>query len=95
VLLNAAAAIVAHDVADGRHLPDAVPGALPAALDAAARSVDSGAATRTLEHWVATSNADEAGDDQRSTKTVPEPGTARSHWSRSSSTSSTTPTPRR
>ncbi|WP_433276113.1 anthranilate phosphoribosyltransferase [Pseudonocardia xinjiangensis] len=60
VLLNAAAAIVAHDVADGRHPPDAVPGALPAALDLAARSVDSGAATRTLEHWVATSNAEEA-----------------------------------
>lgn len=57
VLLNAAAAIVAHDVADGRHPPDAVLDVLPSALDLAARSIDSGAATRTLHAWIHTSNA--------------------------------------
>jgi anthranilate phosphoribosyltransferase len=51
VLLNAAAAIVAHDVADGPRPPGAVLDAIPAALDLAARSVDSGAAARTLQAW--------------------------------------------
>jgi anthranilate phosphoribosyltransferase len=50
VLLNAAGAIVAHDVAI-RPSP-AILGAFPEALDVAARSVDSGAAARTLHDWI-------------------------------------------
>jgi anthranilate phosphoribosyltransferase len=46
VLLNAAAAIVAHDAA-----PAALD-AFPAALLLAAESIDSGAAARTLDAWV-------------------------------------------
>jgi anthranilate phosphoribosyltransferase len=48
VLLNAAAAIVAHDGVAGRPTLDA----FPAALRLAAESVDSGAAARTLDAWI-------------------------------------------
>lgn len=46
VLLNAAAAIVAHDA---RH---PALDAFPDALALAARSIDSGAAARTLDAWI-------------------------------------------
>jgi len=59
VLINAAAAIVAHDVANRPLSPAAILDALPEALDLAARSIDSGAATRTLQNWIQASNADE------------------------------------
>jgi anthranilate phosphoribosyltransferase len=48
VLLNAAAAIVAHDSVDASPTLDA----LPAALRLAAESVDSGTAARTLDAWI-------------------------------------------
>jgi anthranilate phosphoribosyltransferase len=59
VLLNAAAAIIAHDVANGPRSPAAILDALPGALDLATRSIDSGAATRTLRNWIQAGNADE------------------------------------
>jgi anthranilate phosphoribosyltransferase len=52
VLLNAAAALVALDPGDGP-----LPGQLRAAMDRAADAIDSGAARRTLDRWVAASNA--------------------------------------
>ena len=48
VLLNAAAAIVAHDGLGDRDLP----AALRAGLERAAQAVDSGAAAAALERWV-------------------------------------------
>ena len=53
VLLNAAAAIVAHDGADPRTLP----AALRDALGEAARSIDSGAAADVLDRWVVAGRA--------------------------------------
>lgn len=50
VLLNAAAAIAAYDGLAGSGLAD-LTGALTAGIERAARSVDSGAATDTLERW--------------------------------------------
>jgi len=50
VLLNAAAAIAAYDGLAGSGLAD-LTGALAAGIERAARSVDSGAATNTLERW--------------------------------------------
>ncbi|WP_232667911.1 anthranilate phosphoribosyltransferase [Pseudonocardia sp. TRM90224] len=54
VLLNAAAAMVAHDSVAGP-LPDVV-GALAAGVELASRSVDSGAAAHTLAAWIRASN---------------------------------------
>jgi anthranilate phosphoribosyltransferase len=48
VLLNAAAAIVAYD----RVTPDTLESSITAALQTAARSVDSGAAAELLERWI-------------------------------------------
>jgi anthranilate phosphoribosyltransferase len=59
VLINAAAAIVAHDVTNRPPSPAEILGALPAALDVAARSIDSGAATHTLQNWIQAGNADD------------------------------------
>ena len=55
VLLNSAAAIVAHDGVPAE-LAD-LEAALPGALQRAADSIDSGAAARVLERWIAASNA--------------------------------------
>lgn len=55
VLLNAAAAIVAHDGVPAE--PTALQQALPDALRRATESIDSGAAARVLERWRAVSNA--------------------------------------
>jgi anthranilate phosphoribosyltransferase len=57
VLLNAAAAIVAHDVAHDSPSPDAVLDTFPTALGLAADAIDSGAAARTLDAWVGASTA--------------------------------------
>lgn len=52
VLLNSAAALVALEAADGP-LADRI----RSGMEKAAESIDSGAAKRTLERWVAASNA--------------------------------------
>lgn len=52
VLLNSAAALVALDPGTGTLAEQ-----LRAGMDRAAESIDSGAAKRTLERWVAASNA--------------------------------------
>jgi anthranilate phosphoribosyltransferase len=52
VLLNAAAALVALEPGDGP-LPERV----RAGMDRAAEAIDSGAARRVLERWVAASHA--------------------------------------
>lgn len=52
VLLNSAAALVALELGGGT-----LAGQLRAGMDRAAESIDSGAAKRTLERWVAASNA--------------------------------------
>lgn len=54
VLLNSAAAIVAHDGVPSRL--EALEAALPDALRRAGESIDSGAAAQVLERWIATSN---------------------------------------
>jgi anthranilate phosphoribosyltransferase len=54
VLLNAAAAIVAHDAVHRRPSLDA----FPAALRLAADSIDSGSAARTLDAWIRASTGD-------------------------------------
>ena len=54
VLLNSAAAIVAHDGVSA--VPGELESALPNALLRAAESIDSGAAADVLERWIATSN---------------------------------------
>jgi anthranilate phosphoribosyltransferase len=69
VLLNAAAAIVAHDAVDGHPTLDAFLQALRLAAD----SIDSGAAARTLDAWIRASTA----DGQLRPKPVPKPGSAR------------------
>jgi anthranilate phosphoribosyltransferase len=53
VLLNAAAAIVAHDGVSAGTLPEA----LRAGLAEAARAIDSGAARDVLERWVVAGQA--------------------------------------
>jgi anthranilate phosphoribosyltransferase len=49
VLLNAAAALAARN-----GYGDDLPGALREGIDRAATSVDSGAAAKTLDHWITT-----------------------------------------
>jgi anthranilate phosphoribosyltransferase len=53
VLLNAAAAIVAHDAVGTTTLADNLPDKLRAGIERAAEAVDSGAAAAILDRWVA------------------------------------------
>jgi anthranilate phosphoribosyltransferase len=61
VVLNAAAAMLAHDGPGDVRTPAQLREALTRTLDAAARSIDSGAAETALREWVRTSNAVDAG----------------------------------